>query len=76
MSVLRDMSNVVTTVFGCRHARFSRLFTIRDESYMVCLTCGHQVYYCVETMRPLSRREVHRRRALHAQETEASPTAA
>jgi hypothetical protein len=76
MSVLRDMSHIITTVFGCRHARLSRLFTIRDESYMVCLSCGHQVYYSVEAMRPLSRREVHRLRVLREQVTDSAQTAA
>jgi DNA-directed RNA polymerase subunit RPC12/RpoP len=70
MSVLRDMSHVLTSVFGCRHERLSRLFTIHDESYMVCLSCGHRVLYSVDAMRPLSRRELRHRRWLHQQEAQ------
>ena len=72
MSVLRDMTHVFASVFGCRHERLSRVFTIHDESYMVCLACGYRVYYSVEAMRPLSRRELHRLRALHKQRVQAA----
>ncbi len=75
MSVLRDMSHVLTSAFGCRHDRLSRLFTIQDESYMVCLACGHRVFYSVETMRPLSRRELHRLRAVRREQELATEAA-
>jgi DNA-directed RNA polymerase subunit RPC12/RpoP len=68
MSVLRDMSHVLSSAFGCRHDRLSRLFTIQDESYMVCLACGHRVFYSVETMRPLGRRELNRLRAMRREQ--------
>jgi DNA-directed RNA polymerase subunit RPC12/RpoP len=76
MSVLRDMSHVLTSVFGCRHERLSRLFTIHDESYMVCLSCGYRVFYSVDAMRPLSRRELQRRRALHKLESQSMQVSA
>lgn len=65
MSVLRTVSDLMTSVLGCRHERMSRLFTIEDKSYMVCLNCGHQVFYSMDSMRRLTRREVRRMRTEH-----------
>ncbi len=55
---MRVLRNAVSSVFGCRHGRLSRLFTIQRQSYMVCLDCGHKVFYSPAEMRRLSRREV------------------
>lgn len=58
MSVFHTMVHAVSSVFKCQHDRLTRPFTIRKQSYMVCLDCGHQVFYSMEEMRRLSRREV------------------
>ncbi len=58
MRVLRDVVNTVSSVFGCRHDRLSRPFTIERQSYMVCLECGLKVFYSMDQMRRLSKREV------------------
>ncbi len=58
MRVLRNALHLVTSVFGCTHEQLSRPFTIQRQSYMVCLTCGQKVFYSMEEMRRLSRKEV------------------
>ncbi len=63
MRVLQDVINTVSSVFGCRHERLSRPFTIQQQSYMVCLECGKKQFYSMQEMRRLSRREA---RQLHA----------
>ena len=64
---MRLLHNVVHAVFGCRHQRLSRLFTIRQQSYMVCLECGRKVFYSMDEMRRLSRREVRHLQAAPAE---------
>jgi len=32
-------------LFGCSHSRLTRPFTIKNETYEVCLDCGRQIYY-------------------------------
>lgn len=54
-------------IFGCRHSRQTRPFTIEAETYKVCLDCGRQIYYSTERMTALSSREVRRMRAAQAQ---------
>ncbi len=66
MQVLRNVVHVVSSVFGCQHGRMTRPFTIQKQSYMMCLECGHKVFYSMVEMRPLSRREVRRMHAMHA----------
>ncbi len=56
-------------LLGCRHASLTRPFTIEQETYKVCLNCGKQVYYSLQTMRPLSTREVRQMRASRAIDT-------
>ncbi len=63
MRVLRNVAHALSSVFGCSHDRLSRPFTIQRQSYMVCLECGQKVFYSMDEMRRLSRREVRR---LHA----------
>jgi len=53
-------------VFGCHHGKLSRPFTLEAQTYKVCLDCGKQVFYSLDTMRPLSAREL--RRAYASQE--------
>ena len=60
MKVLRHFAHALTSVFGCQHERLTRPFTIQRQSYMVCLECGQKVFYSMEQMRRLSRREVRR----------------
>ncbi len=64
MRVLRFLCDTaIDLCLGCRHDRVTRPFTIEDESYMVCLDCGKQLFYSLETMRRLSSRELRRMRA-------------
>ena len=39
-------------IFGCRHRNGSRPFTFSRRTYEVCLHCGRQVPYSLETMSP------------------------
>ena len=66
MRVLRTAMHAFTSVFGCQHDRLTRPFTIEHQSYMVCLDCGHKLYYSMQEMRCLSRREVKRLRLMEA----------
>lgn len=64
MRVLRFLRDTaVDLCLGCRHNRTTRPFTIENESYLVCLDCGKQVFYSVEDMRRLSGRELRLMRA-------------
>jgi hypothetical protein len=47
-------------IFGCRHARQTRPFTLERQTYKVCLDCGSKIYYSREHMMPLSAREIRR----------------
>jgi hypothetical protein len=60
-------------LFGCSHGRLTRPFTIQEETYMVCLDCGKQIYYSAKEMRPLSPWEVRRMKAAHAGELKVVP---
>jgi hypothetical protein len=42
---------------GCRHGPQSRLFTLDDQTYKVCLHCAKVIPYSLERMAPLSSRE-------------------
>ncbi len=50
-------------IFGCRHNRQTRPFTLEAETYKVCLDCGRQIFYSSERMTPLTAREVRRMKA-------------
>lgn len=54
-------------IFGCRHHRQTRPFTLEAETYKVCLDCGRQIFYSSERMTPLTAREVRRMKAEQAQ---------
>lgn len=54
-------------IFGCRHGRLTRPFTLEAETYKVCLDCGRQIFYSSERMSPLTSREVRRMKAAQAQ---------
>lgn len=60
-------------LFGCSHSRLTRPFTIHQETYMVCLDCGKQVYYSAKEMRPLTNWEVRRMKAARAGEVKVVP---
>jgi hypothetical protein len=61
MKILRAVVNFIyELLLGCRHDHLTRLFTIEQHTYKVCLECGKQIYYSADTMLPLSRREVRR----------------
>ncbi|HEX3940339.1 MAG TPA: hypothetical protein VHX11_02555 [Acidobacteriaceae bacterium] len=53
-------------IFGCRHNRQTRPFTLERQTYKVCLDCGSKIYYSRERMKPLSAREVRRMKAAEA----------
>jgi hypothetical protein len=63
-------------LFGCRHDKLTRPFTLDRETYKVCLDCGRQIYYSPETMRPLNVREVRRMRAMQSGEVKIVAAAA
>ena len=64
MRVLTNVVHAISSVFGCQHDRLSRPFTIKSQSYMVCLECGRKLFYSTDEMRRLSRREVRHLRAV------------
>jgi len=75
-SCLRAVLNFFTQIlFGCSHTRLTRPFTLKEETYKVCLDCGKQIYYSAREMRPLTPWEVRRMRAAHAGEVKVMPAA-
>jgi hypothetical protein len=58
---------------GCRHYHLSRVFTLQEETYKVCLDCGTHIPYSPLTLLPLSAREVRRLKAAQAGELEIMP---
>jgi hypothetical protein len=71
---IRAMVSFFTEIlFGCSHSRLTRPFTIRQETYMVCLDCGRQIYYSVDEMRPLRPWEARRIKAARAGEVKVVP---
>lgn len=71
---IRSVVNfVVEILFGCSHTKLTRPFTIGEETYMVCLSCGKQIYYSAQEMRPLTGGEVRRMRAVQAGEVRVAP---
>jgi hypothetical protein len=74
---LRAVVNFFTEIlFGCSHMKLTRPFTIKGETYMVCLSCGKQVYYSAKEMRPLSMSEVRRMRSATIGEVKVMPVPA
>jgi hypothetical protein len=43
-------------VFGCHHRQLSRIFTIHNRTYQVCIRCGRQFEYSWELMQSLQSR--------------------
>ena len=46
--------------FGCRHDHMTRPFTLESHSYKICLDCGQEMPYSLESMRLLNTWEVRR----------------
>ncbi len=36
---------ILQFVFGCRHRKLSRVFTIHNRTYQVCFACGRELDY-------------------------------
>jgi hypothetical protein len=74
MSVLRAIFRFFYEIFfGCSHSHLTRIFTLQDETYRVCLDCGVHIPYSPLTMRPLSARELRRIKAARAGELKILP---
>jgi hypothetical protein len=74
MSILRAIFRFFYEIFfGCSHSHLTRIFTLKDETYRVCLDCGFHLPYSPVTMRPLSARDVRRMRAAQAGELKIVP---
>lgn len=43
---------------GCGHKNITRPFTIKGETYKVCLDCGAEIYYSLEHYRFLTKKEI------------------
>ena len=67
ISLFRSLLRFVYDVlFGCRHHHQTRPFTLKRQTYKVCLDCGSKIYYSRERMKPLSAREVRRMKTAEA----------
>ena len=74
MSVLRAVFNFFYEIFfGCSHSRLTRIFTVKQETYRVCLDCGKHIPYSPVTMRPLTARELRRMKAAQTGELKIMP---
>jgi len=74
MKLFRAILNFFWGIFlGCRHYHLSRVFTLQEETYKVCLDCGTHIPYSPLTLLPLSAREVRRLNAAHAGELKVMP---
>jgi hypothetical protein len=63
-------------LFGCRHDKQTRPFTLEQQTYKVCLDCGKQIFYSAERMTPLTARELRHMRAAQAGELKVVPLTA
>jgi len=76
MSVLRAIFCFFYEIlFGCSHSHLTRIFTLQEETYRVCLDCGVHLPYSSDTMRPLRARELRRLKAARAGELKILPSA-
>jgi hypothetical protein len=67
ISLIRSLLKFSYDVFfGCRHRNQTRPFTLKRQTYKVCLDCGTQIFYSPERMTPLTAREVRRAEAAAA----------
>jgi hypothetical protein len=64
ISLIRSLLGFIyDVIFGCRHNHQTRPFTLKRQTYKVCLDCGKQIFYSPERMTPLTAREVRRAQA-------------
>ena len=76
MSILRAVFRFFYEIFfGCSHRHLTRIFTLQNDTYRVCLDCGVHLPYSLTTMRPLSVRELRRMRVARAGELKIMPAA-
>ena len=74
MSVLRAIVRFFyEIVLSCSHSNLTRIFTMQQETYRVCLDCGKHIPHSPLTMRPLTAREARRLKATHAGELKIMP---
>jgi hypothetical protein len=74
MNILRNFfAALVNLFFGCRHNHLTRLFTLEQQTYKVCLDCGRQIFHSPDTLLPLSARELRRLKATRAGEVKIVP---
>jgi len=74
MKIFRAIFNFFCEIFlGCRHNRLTRVLTLQEETYKVCLDCGRHIPYSPITMRPLSAREMRRLKAMYTGELKIMP---
>lgn len=74
MSVLRAVFNFFHEIFlGCSHSHLTRIFTVEQETYRVCLDCGKHIPYSPVSMRALTARELRRMKTAHAGELKMMP---
>jgi hypothetical protein len=74
MSVLRAVFNFFYEIFfGCSHGHLTRIFTVKQETYRVCLDCGKHIPYSPISMRALTARELRRMKTAHAGELKIMP---
>jgi len=74
MSVIRAIASFFHEILpGCSHSRQTRIFTVQQETYRVCLDCGKHIPYSPLTMRPLTAREIRNRKAVPVAELRVVP---
>ena len=44
------IAKIYDIIFGCPHSNLSRVFTIGEETYIVCCLCGTKFPYSLDTM--------------------------
>ena len=77
MRVLRAILRFFHEILlGCSHSHQTRIFTLKDETYRVCLDCGTHLPYSPVTMRPLRARELRRMKAARAGRLKIMPASA
>jgi len=74
MSILRSIAGFFyDMLFGCRHDRQTRPFTLEEQTYKVCLECGRHIFYSAVTFEPLTAREIRRMHAASQSRVELLP---
>jgi hypothetical protein len=74
VSAIRAIVNFFREIFlGCSHGHQTRIFTVKQETYRVCLDCGKHIPHSPVTMRALTARERRRMKEAHAGELKIVP---